>query len=650
MKKTASENRNNKQTSILVCLSASPSNQRVIHAASKLITKDVNAIALYVSETVGEIPPGSKLFENMQYARDLGFEIHTAQSNDLALTISEYAKRVNTTDLFLGYTAPAHFLQYRKTISEQLINYLPEVDIHIVPDSRASSYPQLEKKSTSPQWNLRDFVYVLIIMALATVISYWFYTSRFSNANIITIYILGVLIASLLTSHQLYGILAAILYILLFNFLFIDPRFTLLVYDSEYLVTYLVSVVAALITGSLTSRMKDIARTSAENAYQAKVLLDTSNQLERATGTDEIIRITCMQLVHLLNRTIIFYRGTNADKAEDVYAAESREIDQNLLNSEREAVRWTLENRHHAGAFTSHYGNYRHRYLSIHTGENQYGVIGIDMEKGPFTEFENTILLSILHEFTMALDNSRMVEERRAAEIAAENERLRAGLLRSLSHDLRTPLTSIYGNASNLAENEAVLSEEDREKIYADLMDDSEWLREQMENILVMTRLENSHYLNLTVENVDDVIAESVRLIRAKDHPVECINDDEPCFAEMDTKMILQVLINLLSNAVKYTPAGTKIIIRRVKEGDKIWISVEDFGQGIADKDKEHIFELFYTGTHQLADSYRSMGLGLNLCQMIITAHGNTIEVLDNKPQGAVFRFSLNAKEVNIYE
>ncbi|MBR3364346.1 MAG: hypothetical protein IKG53_05690 [Solobacterium sp.] len=116
MKKTASENRNNKQTSILVCLSASPSNQRVIHAASKLITNDVNAIALYVSETVGEIPPGSKLFENMQYARDLGFEIHTAQSNDLALTISEYAKRVNTTDLFLGYTAPAHFLQYRKTI------------------------------------------------------------------------------------------------------------------------------------------------------------------------------------------------------------------------------------------------------------------------------------------------------------------------------------------------------------------------------------------------------------------------------------------------------------------------------------------------------------------------------------------------------
>ena len=639
------------QTSVLVCLSASPSNQRVIRAAAKVKKRGGTAVALYVSENVGEIPADSKLYENMQLARSLGFEVRTAQSNDIAVTISEYARQTKATDLFLGYSAPSHILQQRKTISEQLMNYLPDVDIHIIPDTRASSWPQLEKKNAAMHWTFRDFFYVVVIMGLATLISAWFYTSRFSNANIITIYILGVLIASLLTSHQLYGIFAAVLYILLFNFLFIDPRFTLLVYDSEYLVTYLVSVIAALITGSLTSRMKDIARTSAENAYQAKVLLDTSNQLERAVGTDEIIRITCMQLVHLLGRTVLFYRGTNTETAEDIYAAEEKEIDQNLLKREREAVQWTLENQHYSGAFTSRFGKFRYRYLSIHSGENRYGVIGIDMEKGPLTEFENTILLSILHEFTMALENSRMAEERRSAEIAAENERLRAGLLRSISHDLRTPLTSILGNATNLAANDEALSHEDREKIYADMVEDSEWLGEQMENILAMTRLENTQYLNMTVENMDDVIAESLRHIRsANGHEIRFVHDEESCFAVMDTKMILQVLINLLSNAIKYTPPGTEIVIRRIVEDGWIRVSVEDTGGGISDADKEHIFELFYTGTHRLADSYRSMGIGLNLCWMIMQAHGGSIEVYDNRPKGTVFRFSLPAKEVNISE
>lgn len=652
VQRTEKKTEREKRTGVLVCLSASPSNQRVIRAAAKVAEKGGKAIALYVSETVGEIPADSKLYENMQYARSLGFEILTAQSGDIAVTISEYARQTKVTDLFIGYTAPSHFLLQRKTISDQLMNYLPDVDIHIIPDARASAWPQLEKANATGIWKVRDFVYVIVIMGLATLLSAWFYASRFSNANIITIYILGVLIASLLTSHQLYGIFAAVLYILLFNFLFIDPRFTLLVYDSEYLVTYLVSVIAGLITGSLTSRMKDIARTSAENAYQAKVLLDTSNQLEQAVGTDEIIRITCMQLVHLLSRTVLFYRGTNTDAAEDIYPAEEKEIDQNLLRQEQEAVRWTLENQHYSGAFTSRYGKFRYRYLSIHSGENCYGVIGIDMEKGPLSEFENTILLSILHEFTMALENSRMAEERRTAEIAAENERLRAGLLRSISHDLRTPLTSIIGNASNLAANDTVLSQEDRQKIYADLIEDSEWLNEQMENILAMTRLENNRYLNMTVENMDDVISESLRHIRSTNgHVIRCEHDDEEnCFARMDTKMILQVLINLLSNAIKYTPPGTDIVIRRVVEDGWIRVSVEDNGGGISDADKEHIFELFYTGTHRLADSYRSMGIGLNLCWMIMQAHGGSIEVYDNQPKGTVFRFSLPAKEVNICE
>ena len=282
---------------ILVCLSASPSNLHVIHAASKLAKKGCrSAIALYVGGSHEQTAENPTLQENIAEAKKEGFEIHFAESNDIPLTIAEYAKRVRATDVFLGLSLSDSLLPSRKPASVQISEYLPDADVHIIPDSRASVYPEIRKKENSFSWKLRDFLLVIVIMTIATLLSAWFDQSRFSNANIITIYILAVLIASLLTSHRFYGILSAVLYILLFNYLFIEPRFTLLVYDPNYMMTYFVTVIAAFLTGSITLRMKSIARLSAENAYQAKVLLDTSNQLELATDRKDIIRTTCMQL------------------------------------------------------------------------------------------------------------------------------------------------------------------------------------------------------------------------------------------------------------------------------------------------------------------------------------------------------------------
>ncbi len=632
------------KASVLVCLSPSPSTLRVIHAAAKFTSgTNTKGIALYVGDTEYD----AQLLENIRIAKENGFEVHTIESSDIPVTIAEYAKRAGITDLFLGYSAQSSLFQSRKSISEELAELLPKTDLHIIPDSRASSVPKMHRSRGKLVWNFRDLLTVLAVMTAATLLSAWFYQSRYSNANIITVYLLAVLIASFLTSHVLYGILSAVLYILLFNFLFIDPRFTLLVYDSEYLITYLVTVIAALLTGMITSRMKHSARISAENAYRAKVLLDTSNQLETAGSPDELIRITCMQLVHLLNRTVLFYREKTIPANPEIYPAKERGVNQLVLENEREAVMWTHDNNHQSGAFTSHFQGSAFRYLNVSSDTEGFGVIGIDMNGIPFTEFENTILLAIIREFAMALENERMREERRAAEVSAENERLKSGLLRSLSHDLRTPLTSIYGNASNLLSNGSKLPESDKEKIYGDMMEDSFWLNTQMENILSMTKLENENYLHMTTENMEDVIEESLRHIAP--HPGHTVEVEEPedlCFAEMDPRLIVQVLVNLLNNAIKYTPEGSKILVRYEKKDRKVIVSVIDNGNGIPEKDKEHIFELFYTGEHSLTDAYRRMGIGLNLCYMIIKAHKGTIKVSDNYPHGAVFTFTLAAKEV----
>lgn len=684
---------------VMVCLSPSPSNKRVIRAAARAaLSSSAPPIALYVARTEQEAEEDTRLRENILYAKANGFEIHTVMGSDIPEAISEHARKHGVTDLFLGYSPPSFFLQARRPIDEQLLHYLPSVDIHIIPDRISSSYPgTMNREAVKIPWNLQDLLRVLAIMTVATLLSVWFFHSRYSNANIITIYILGVLIASFMTSSRIYGLLAAVLYVLLFNFLFIEPRFTLLVYDSAYLVTYLVTIVAALITGNVTMRMKNIASMSAENAYQTKILLDTSNQLEMAVGNEAILQTTCMQLVHLLRRTVLFCpadpfpaeQGAPVRSILHIFPSGSKREEDPVFRlfppakesfsnkavsdddrrktgypavftkdsgREEDAIRRSLEGQCQAGAFTSLFPECACRYLCLYSGETVFGVIGIYMEDRPFTEFEHTILLSIVHECTMALENTRMAQEQKKAEIQAENERLRAGLLRSISHDLRTPLTSIYGNASNLRSHENDLPPEDRDKIYKDIMEDAGWLSAQFENILSMTKLgsagqEKGYPLPMTVENMEDVIEESLRHVADHpDHRILFTPPEEALFARMDSRLIMQVLINLLNNAVKYTPPGSDITVKACSEENRICVEVADTGPGIPDKDKPHIFDLFYTGSRPLADSYRSLGVGLNLCAQILRAHGGEIEVSDNVPTGAVFRFRLPAADVFIPE
>lgn len=642
------EKNSTKNTVVLLCLSSSPSSRRVIQAAAEFLRiEGSEGIAIYITPHDHSPDDNPRLQENIALAKESGFEFHSLQSDDILVSITEYAKRISASHLFLGYTAPPVLLQTKRPVSEQLTQALPNVIIHVIPDPLSSPVPLMQKKSGKTPWNIHDFVLVLAIMAAATFMCFWVDQSRYSNANIITIYILAVLIASLWTSHQIYGIMASVLYILLFNFLFIEPRFTLLVYDPEYLMTYFVTMAAALITGTLAVRVKNIARRSAENAYQAKILLDTSNQLEQAQSADEIISISCRQLATLLSRTVLFYGKDEISGEPQIYPLSAKAISLAELQKDHETIVWVKEHRHYAGAYTSRWPDCPRQYLSIHTDEYGYGIIGIDMSGGPFSEFENMILHSILNEFAMALENERIEQERQHAEIKAENERMRASFLRSISHDLRTPLTSIYGNATNLSANEKYMSEDDRRKVYTDIRDDAVWLVDEMENILSVTRLESDPKINLSAENVEDVIEESLRRVSShSSHQIIVRLPDYPLFALMDAKLISQVLVNLLSNAVKYTPEDTEIIIAAEKKDDIVEISVADQGEGIDDEEKEQVFELFHTGKSAHADSSRSMGVGLNVCRMIMQAHGSTISVHDNVPHGSVFVFTLKAEDI----
>ena len=359
---------------------------------------------------------------------------------------------------------------------------------------------RMQGKHLAPVW---DFGVSLLVLILATLLGYLFYIVGFTEANIITVYILGILILSVITTNRFCSLVASVASVLIFNFFFTVPRFTFRIVDPGYYVTFFIMFFASFLTG------------------------------------------------------------------------------------------------------------------------------------------------------TLAIENIKIEKEKEAAAVLAKNEQLRANLLRAISHDLRTPLTSISGNASTLMSNYQMLDDESRTQIFADIYDDSMWLINLVENLLAVTRIEEGKVnFNRTTELMDEVIAEALKHVdrKSKDHIIRVHSEREFILAQIDAKLIVQVLINIVDNAIKYTPRGSLIEIDTRSKGSLVEVSVSDNGPGIPDEHKKHVFDMFYSGANQVADSRRSLGLGLSLCKSIITAHGGTIEVKDHQPKGTTFTFTLPAGEVEIHE
>ena len=647
---------------ILVCLSSAPSNEKIIRTAARMAGAfRCGFTALFVETKAFQwmnARDKQRLQGNMRLAQQLGASIETVYGDDVADQIAEFSRLSGVTKIVLGRSGIPHRLLLRKpSLTERLIELTPELDIHIIPDNGVNRLLDTKHREVMhmPSISVLDLLKSAGILILVTLIGLLFYNFGFTEANIITLYILGVMLISVYTRSSICSFVASIASVLTFNFLFTVPRFTLQAYDSEYPITFLVMFLASLLTGSLASKLKSHAKRSAQVAWRTKLLFETSQNLQRAHTQEEIISVTAKQLLKIFQRDIVVYSIDEKGLLEpEIFLVDGAASPQRYTTpKEREVARWVLSNNKRAGAGTETLPDARCTYLSIRTGERVYSVVGIAASDKPLDSFESSILLSVLGECALALENQKNVEEKEAAAVLAKNEQLRANLLRSISHDLRTPLTSISGNASNLLSNGPLFDAKTKEQMYADIYDDAMWLINLVENLLSVSRLEQGRMnLHLSTELIDEVVAEALRHINRKraEYHFHVQSSDDYLLAQIDAKLIVQVLINILDNAMKYTPPGSDIEIGWKQEGKFIYISVADNGPGIPDQAKPHIFDMFYSASNQIADSRRSMGLGLALCKSIVNAHGGEIVVSDHKPHGSIFTFSVPAGEVELHE
>lgn len=649
----SSEKQSKKKEHILVGLSSAPSNSKIVETASKMAKAfGANFTALYIKTSQSEIlseENATRLQNNIKFAERMGATVVTVYGEDVALQMAEYAKTSGVTKIVIGRNATKRAGLIRKpTLADKLISLVTSIDIHIIPDADSDLREQKANlfRKTNALSIIKDLAISFGVIIVASLIGLFFAHLGFSEANIITLYILGVLITSIITSSKTAWGFTSVASVLIFNFLFTKPRFSLMAYGDGYPITFAIMFVASLITGSLASKMHNQTKQSSQAAYRTKILFDANRLLQRASNDEEVLRITAEQLKKLLNREIVVFKRDKEGLQTLVYGLEdSFQIEEIELKTASNI----LVN------LSSDYNNAHSRcdYYPMKTQLRTYGVVAVYKSEKEIDSFENSIVLSLVGECALALENLFNAKEKELAAVLAENEQLRANLLRAISHDLRTPLTAISGNASNLISNAASFDEQTKLSIYNDIYHDSMWLINLVENLLSITRLEEGRMnLNFTTELVDEVVAEAIKHVhqRERGQKITVVHKDELLLAKMDTRLIIQVIINILDNAMKYTPTDSLVTVITEKQNDKAVISIADNGAGIPDELKERVFDMFYTGAKKLADSRRSIGLGLALCKSIISVHNGEIFVKDNVPSGAIFTFTLPIGEIEINE
>ena len=644
---------------ILACISPSPSSSRVIRTATRMAEAHHSKwIALYVETTKSQNlskEDKERLNANFSLAEELGGEVVTVYGDDIINQIIQYAKFRNVTKIIIGknHKKPENLFHfYARDIVDKLMESNSYIDVYVIPNSTFDKGKEKIIQKNKIKFNVtkREILISSLIMLLSTMISLFIDYIGFSEANVIMIFILGVIIVNMKTRGYLLGFTSSIISIFIFNFLFTEPRYSLEVYDKSYLATFPIMLIVTFIIGTLTNKIQGEAQNSLIRENRTQILYRVSKKLLSATGTADVVGIGIKYLSRLLERTVICYLAQeNKLSTPFIYTATKGEKDRALLSKDEEAVaHWTLLNDKESGTGTNTFYGAKGYYMPLKSNGRILGVIGISCANGPLKPEQKFIFETVANQIYIALDREILAETQKNSKLEVESERLRSNLLRSISHDLRSPLAGIKGAVSTIIETGNLISEETRSELLEGVYDDTEWLIRLVENLLSMTRFdEGKMKIKKNMEIVEEVVYEAVQRTskRFKDHNIKVTVPESVIMAAMDGSLIEQIIINLLDNAIKFTPIESEIEVKFHENDESVIFEVSDNGMGINEEILPNIFDRFFTNGNKISDSRRGVGLGLAICKSIVEAHGGTICAHNKDEGGATFKFDIPKEE-----
>jgi len=441
----------------------------------------------------------------------------------------------------------------------------------------------------------KTILVIVLSIACSLIVSFF----GVKNESIIMIFLLSVLFTAVFTSSRGWALGAALISVMSFNFLFTEPKYSFFIYSTNDLMLLMFFLVTGIVSGTVASKLQREMNLASQNERNARIMYQIASGFLSASGKESVIK-----------------------KAKDL-VKEYTGLDCEIYLGEKD----------------------KGKGYEIRSG---FGTLGRLVVSNNEQEGQQTLIMqAVCTQLGIALERENLVADREKIRLAMEREQQRGMLLRSIAHDLRSPLTALSGAGNLLADNYAELTDSERMKLASDISEETVWLIDLVENILNMTRIsEQKIVLHKQDEVVDDVITEAVkhteRLLRDRSFKVKL--PGEVLTVPMDGKLISQVIINLLENAVRHTSIDSKIMLA-VEAGDKLTVSVADTGDGVPNAIRDHLFERFVTKGEEVVDGRRGLGLGLAICRAIIEAHGGEIHVEDNIPNGSIFTFTLPMEE-----
>lgn len=482
----------------------------------------------------------------------------------------------------------------------------------------------------------------LLIIGLCTLLALGFWHMGLRVENILMLYMLCVVLVVVVTRGYVLGIASSMLCLFTFNYLFTEPRYTFWISDSRYLVSLSIFLITSVITSTLMTQLQKQARIARHNEMLAHNLYTLTGEYQNVSGKAQILQHGLHSLHTVQGHTCIVYLASGVNQLSAPYVENGRVI-RAFPDNTADAV-WALIHNAPCGVGTPHAVQSEFKFLPMRGTDRVWGVLAVDCREGDLNEDESICVHTILTQMGLAIQRENLYLEREENKIALEKQTLRNNLLRSLSHDLRTPLTGIAGSASFILDSYDELDRDTVRSLLRDILGDTTWLNNLVVNLLNMTRIQQGQLvIEKKREVVDEIVAEACSRIQ---HALKgrCLHTELPTdvlLVPMDGQLIIQVLVNLLDNAAKHTREACEISLRVYQRGQRAVFEVSDNGGGIAPGLLDHLFESFVTGRSNPSDAHRGVGLGLSICYAVVKAHGGEITAENNAHGGATFRFTL---------
>ncbi|MCL6479169.1 MAG: sensor histidine kinase KdpD [Peptococcaceae bacterium] len=625
---------------VMVCVSPSPFSARLIRIARRMADGlQSEWLAVYV-ETPRRFPAGEdekdRLAKNLRLAEELGAETLNITGDDVAEELLELARKRNVSQIIIGKPLHSKLSEWlRGSVVDKVIRRSQGISVHVIPGVPRQEPDRQVIRMLRPGVSLIHYAGALLAMALVSVLA-GLLAPFLGLVNIAMVYLLPVLFSAARWGTGP-AIASAFLGVLIFDFFFIPPTLTFTVADVRYLISFAIFLLVALITGTLSNRVRQQVINSRRRETRMSALYSLSRAIAAVSELEKVAESIVNKVAETIEgRVALLLPDDNGKLAVIARSAPSGD---NFLNeNERAVLGWVFEHGQKAGKGTDTLGASEGLYLPLLTEQGVRGVLGIQAGN-PETYFQPE-QLRLLDAFAslaaMAVTRAQLAEQAKASQMLAESERLRTALFNSLSHDFRTPLASVIGAVTGLLESDHVYSPHVRRELLKNIQLGALRMNRFVNNLLDMARLE-SGLLQLKKEwcDIQDIVGVALGRLEESlaNRPLRIdIQPDLP-LVQADFILIEQVIVNLIDNALKYSDPGSEITICARRRDGRVEIAVADRGQNIPPEDMEKIFDKFYRLKSPRLVS--GTGLGLAICKGFIEAHRGRIWA-ENRPDGGV--------------